>query len=112
MTRKFALPKLRIARMRPAVRVSDCSRLELLAGLRRRAPSTSSSTVCVRSNACGYGIDAEALTSSSKFAAPLAQLIGLAIVCSSVISVGSLLRTSPELALFALEVLRTASRSR
>ena len=66
-TRKFALPKLRIARIRPAVRGLDRRRLELLAGLRRRARRPELAIVSVRSNFCGYG-STPRRTSSSKLA--------------------------------------------
>ena len=51
-TRKFALPKVRIARIRPAVTVCDAFGLELGPGLLAERV-TRSWTVCVRSNACG-----------------------------------------------------------
>ena len=79
MTRKFALPKLRIASMRPAVVVCDALGLERVAGLRAVRRDQGLRRYRVRSKACGYGVDAEPLQ-LLEVGAPLAQLIGFLLL--------------------------------
>ena len=73
-TRKFALPKLRIARMRPAVRVVDLRGVERLAGLRAVRPDDRVDRR-LRVEAVRIRTDAE-LAQLLEIGAPLDDLIG------------------------------------
>src|SRR5213076_2397679 len=88
IARKFALPKLRIASTRPAVRVWTFSASSASAVLAECA-STSCDTVSVRSKTCGYAAT-PSFWSSSKFARrwrSWSDSFCSAVCCSSVIAV-------------------------